>query len=287
MKILITGANGQLGQEFQKIFRKKGIEVIETDVLGSAHTLDITNLDEIRTFVKKNPVELIINCAAYNAVDKAETDWYNAYLINGIGTRNLALVSNEIKTPFIHYSTDAIFDGKKGAPYTILDKPNPISKYGESKLLGEFYTQQIAKKFYLIRTSWLFGIGSINFVKKVLKWSSNNNNLKIVDDKFSTPTYTVDLAKATLDLIQTNAFGLYHITNSGFCSRYEWADYILREIRWEGKLSRVKSDEFDLPAQRPDYSVLDNFGTKETINYLLPDWKNATNRYLSQIDTDI
>lgn len=284
MKILITGANGQLGQDFQKLFSEKKIKFVDTDIIGASYRLDITKLNELRIFVKKKSIDCIINCAAYNAVDKAEKDWYNAYLINGIGTRNLALVSNEIKAIFVHYSTDAVFDGTKKAPYTIFDNPHPISKYGESKLLGEFYTQQIAHNYFLVRISWLFGLGNVNFVKKVLKWSKDKDQLRIVDDQVSAPTYCFDLAKATYDLIQTRAFGLYHITNTGFCSRYEWADYILHKIKWKGELLRAKTSEFDLPAQRPRFSVLDNFGTKETIKYLLPDWKNATTRFLSELE---
>ncbi|MFW9856165.1 MAG: dTDP-4-dehydrorhamnose reductase [Candidatus Thorarchaeota archaeon] len=284
MKILITGANGQLGQDFQKLFSEKKIDFVDTDITGASHNLDITKLNDLRAFVKKKSIDCVINCAAYNAVDKAEKDWYSAYLINGIGTRNLALVSKEIKAIFVHYSTDAVFDGTKGAPYTIFDRPNPISKYGESKLLGEFYTQQLVNDYFLIRISWLFGLGNVNFVKKVLEWSKGEDQLRIVDDQVSAPTYCVDLAKATYSLILTRAFGLYHITNAGFCSRFEWANHILRQTKWKGELVRAKTSEFDLPARRPSFSVLDNFGTKETIKYSLPDWKNATDRFLSEMD---
>jgi dTDP-4-dehydrorhamnose reductase len=236
----------------------------------------------MRIFVKKKPVDLIINCAAYNAVDKAEKDWKSAYLVNGIGSRNLALIANEFDAVFVNYSSDYVFDGNKGASYSILDNPNPISKYGESKLLGEIYTKQIANKFYLIRTSWLFGKGNINFITKVLEWSRNKSELSVVVDQISSPTYSYDLSRITWDLLKTEAFGLYHISNSGFCSRFEWAEFILKKIGWKGDLLTAESEDFNTAAARPKFSVLDNFGTKETVGYELQNWKDATERFLQE-----
>jgi len=216
-------------------------------------------------------------------VDKAEENWQLAFLVNGIAVRNLALAANEIKAILVHYSTDFVFDGKKGQPYTIYDEPNPISKYGESKLLGERFIQQHALKYYLIRVSWVFGDGPVNFARKVLEWYQGKKELKIVTDQISVPTYTVDLAKATSDLLTTDAYGIYHITNTSYCSRYQWAEYILKTTGWEGELIKSNSEEFRTPAKRPEFSVLDNFGTFEILNYKLPDWKNATKRYLREI----
>ncbi|NUU95855.1 dTDP-4-dehydrorhamnose reductase [Marinitoga sp. 1135] len=278
MKILITGANGQLGQEFQKLFEKENIEYIPTD----HNELDITNLKKIREFVKDKKITHIINCAAYNLVDKAEEDWKTAYNVNGLAVRNLSIVANEINAEIIHYSTDYVFDGKKTKPYTIYDTPNPLNKYGESKVLGERFIQDIANKYYLIRVSWVFGIGNNNFAKKVIQWSKQNEILKIADDEISAPTYAVDLAYATYKLIKEKAYGLYHITN-GKASRYEWAEYILKQINWNGRLERASKDDFNLPAKRPGYSVLDNNGLKETINHEMPEWQNATDRFLKEL----
>lgn len=278
-KILITGANGQLGQEFQKLFKKENIEYIPAD----HNILDITKLNEIREFVKNEKgITHIINCAAYNLVDKAEEDWRAAYTVNGLGPKNLAIVANEINAEIIHYSTDYVFDGKKIEPYTIYDRPNPLNKYGESKELGERFIQNIANKYYLIRVSWVFGIGNNNFAKKVIQWSKQNSTLKIADDEISAPTYAKDLTCATYELIKEKAYGLYHITN-GKASRYEWAEYILKQIGWNGKLEKASKDDFSLSAKRPGYSVLDNFGLKEAINYEMPDWQNATNRFLKEL----
>ena len=282
MKILITGANGQLGQEFQKLFQKENIEYIPTD----HKTLDITKLNQIREFVRENikdkKITHIINCAAYNLVDKAEEDWQTAYTVNGLGPKNLAIIANEIKAEIIHYSTDYVFSGKKQQPYTMYDTPDPINKYGESKVLGERFIQNIAEKYYLIRVSWVFGIGNNNFAKKVIQWSKNNKILRIVDDEISAPTYAVDLAYATYKIIIEKAYGLYHITNTK-ASRYEWAEYILKKMNWNGKLERASKDEFNLPAKRPEYSVLDNYGLKETIDYEMPTWQDATERFLKEL----
>lgn len=278
MKVLITGANGQLGQEFQKLFGKEGIEYIP----AGHGTLDITNLRMLREFVKGKNISHIINCAAYNAVDKAEEDWKTAYLVNGFGVRNLAIVANEIGAELIHYSTDYVFDGRKKSPYTIYDAPNPINKYGESKLLGERFCQ-MAQKYYLVRVSWVFGSGNINFPKKVLEWIKGKDIIRIADDEISSPTYAVDLAYATYLLIKERAYGLYHITNTP-ASRYEWAEYILNKINFKGKIERAKRDEFKLPAKRPGYSVLDNFGLKETINFEMPSWQEATDRFLKELN---
>lgn len=276
MKILITGADGQLGKAFKNLLKKEEIPFVETDI----NTLDITNLEQTRSFIttKNKDVTHIINCAAYNAVDKAETDWKKAFAVNGVGVRNLALCANDINAELIHFSTNYVFSGKK-EHYTIFDEPDPINKYGESKALGEKLLR-IAKKYYLIRTSWVFGDGEQNFISKVLIWSHNNDVLRIVDDEISSPTYTIDLAKATCELIKLKAFGIYHITNTP-CSRYDWAEFVLNEIGWKGVLKRAKQIDFDLPVKRPKKAILDNFGFFETTHIKLSNWKEATKIFIT------
>ena len=280
MRVLITGANGQLGRDIRKLCEQNFIDHIAT----SSKELDISNVSEVQRFVKNNPVDVIINCAAYNAVDLAETEWKKAYRVNGLGVRNLATAANSVGALFVHFSTDYVFDGKSRLPYTIADLPRPISRYGMSKLLGETMTRDIADTFILIRTSWVFGKGNDNFPKKILSWSKNKTELKVVDDQVASPTYTADLAKAALDMVRKNARGMYHITNSGCCSRYEWAEFILTKVSWNGNLVRGSSDEFMSAAKRPAYSVLDNFGTPESLGYSLPDWKDATERFLKDLE---
>lgn len=281
MKYLITGSKGQLGYAFQQILNNnQDNQIFPVDI----EELDITDLETVRNTINEIQPDILINCAAYNAVDKAEEDWETAYLVNGIGPRNLAIVSNENDIPLVHYSTDYVFDGKKGSPYTIADEPNPINQYGKSKLLGERFVQSLCYKYLLIRTSWVFGPGGkpgCNFVDKVLKWAENNDHLKIVDDQISSPTYTFDLAEATLQLIDQRAWGLYHITNSGSCSRYEWAKFVLDTIGWTGSLTTAKSYEFNTIALRPSISLMDNFFLMKMRRDFSPSWQNAVRRFLT------
>ena len=277
MKVLLTGAEGQLGKDFQKIFDNKQIDYYAEDL-----DLNITDYESLKEYVSNKHISHIINCAAYNEVDKAEEDWETAFAVNGEGVKNLALIAKQIDAVLVHYSTDYVFDGKKGESYTITDQPKPISKYGESKVMGEQMTQKFAPKYFLIRTSWLFGLANENFVTKVLKWSQTNKELKIVNDQISCPTYSLDLAKASLDLIKTENYGLYHITNSELCSRYEWAEYILNTVKWKGKIISTLSSQFKTAAKRPFISVLNSCNLEEVIGYKLPNWQDATKRYLKE-----
>jgi dTDP-4-dehydrorhamnose reductase len=279
MKILVSGANGQLGQDIVHFCKKCNHTVIAAD----SKSLDITNKSLTDNFIKIHAPDIIINCAAYNAVDLAEKEWKRAFAVNGLGVKNLALAANNQNAILVHYSTDYVFDGMSKRPYTILDLPNPISRYGESKLLGENVVRDLCDRYFLIRTSWIFGKGNSNFARKILEWSRDKTELSVVDDQVSSPTYTADLARASLDLILTGSFGLYHCTNAGYCSRYEWADYILQQTGWKGRLIRAKSVDFKSPAQRPEFSVLDNFGAEETLGYSLPAWQDATKRFLHEI----
>jgi len=279
MKALITGSRGQLAREFAKRFEKDGIEYI-----GFSHSeLDISDIQKVREVVRKYRPDFIFNCAAYNAVDKAEEDYRSAFLTNGIGVKNLIIASNEIGSTLVHYSSDYVFSGTKQIPYSIADRPEPINSYGRSKLLGENFIFHLGYlKYYLIRTSWVFGEGENSFVEKLLGWMGKNKSLKIVNDQVSSPTYTEDLVNATLELIKTGSYGLYHISNSGQCSRYEWAKFIMEAINWSGEIIPAKSSDFLTPAPRPAYSVLDNFPLGETIGFMLPEWKEATERYLKR-----
>jgi len=298
MKILITGANGQLGQDLQKECDRRRIEYVASDyiagpdsinpqILSTANKLlhlDITDLRAVREITDQTKPDAIINCAAYNAVDKAEEDWKNAFSVNAIGPKNLAITASKRGIPIMHFSTDYVFDGKKGSPYFVWDKPNPLSKYGESKLYGERLVSLFSNRCFVVRLSWVFGAGNTNFVKKILEWSKEKDELKVVDDQISSPSYTVDLSGAIIDLLETGNYGIYHMTNTGYCSRYEWAKYILELTGWKGKIIPAESTEFKTAAQRPEFSALDGFPLKETIGYELPDWKDATERFLKELE---
>jgi len=276
MKYLITGARGQLAAEIIRTLKERAVEFIAPE----ESDLDITDSAKVFEVIGRYRPEVVINCAAYNAVDAAESQWQKAFMINGAGVRNLANASRQTGAALVHFGTDFVFDGTKASPYTIVDSPSPLSKYGESKLLGEMYVRDLAQRFFLIRLSWVFGSGEFSFPTKLLQWASKNRKLRIVDDQTASPAYTSHLARAVLDLIATEAFGVYHMTNAGHCSRYEWARFILDNTGWEGELEPAKSAEFDTPAKRPPYSVLDNFPLKETIGYMLPTWQEATEEFL-------
>jgi dTDP-4-dehydrorhamnose reductase len=276
MRILVTGSKGQLAGDIISLAAQGGAQVAAHDM----DTMDITDIASVSDIVREEKPEFIINCAAYNDVDGAESNWEDANLANGIGVKNLALAAKEQDAVLVHFSTDFVFNGRSKKPYTIADLPDPISSYGQSKLLGEEMTRQHAARSYIIRTSWLFGHGNFSFPLKVKQWAEQNDTLRIVDDQVASPTYSYDLAEAVLKLIATGSFGLYHITNSGHCSRHEWAKYILDSIGYKGTLIAAKSSEFKTAAKRPAFSVLDNFPLAQTIGNLLPSWKDATDRFL-------
>lgn len=279
MKILLTGSDGQLGHDFKKIFSIKKIEHIITDY----KELDITNYEDLKKFFQKNnEITHIINCAAYNDVDKAEND-PKTWLLNAEAPKNLALFAEKIGAIFVTYSSDFIFDGLKKEPYTEKDILNPISEYSKSKAQGETMVLKACKKSFVIRTSWLFGIGGNNFNKQVLNWSKMRDKLSIVDDQVSAPTYSMDLAEFSWKLIQTEKFGLYHITNDGIASKYDQAKYVLEKIGWKGTLGRAKTADFNLPAKRPAYSKLDSSKVEKLLGEKIPTWQSGIDRFLEEM----
>ena len=282
--ILLIGSNGQLGQEFKKLFNNNNIKYLAVD----HNELDISNENEIKSFFElNNKFDIIINCAAYNEVDKGEEESAMAIKINTYGALELAKYAKEINAIYVTYSTDFVFDGKKREPYTEEDIPNPLSEYGKSKANGEKLVLENYEKSYVIRTSWLFGIGGNNFNKQVINWSKTKDILKIADDLVSVPTYAKDLAYFSWKLIQTGRFGLYHITNSGVASKYEQAKYILEKIKWKGKIERAKADDFKSPAERPKYSKLSSEKVENLLGEKIPNWENGLDRFLKEMEFDI
>ena len=221
-RVLVTGSNGQLGQDITKELYKRNIDSCPLD----KSKCDIAKIDEIYKAVNKHNIDLIINCAAYTNVDKAEQEYETAIDINSNGAKNLALVSEDFKIPIVHFSSAYVFDGTRNNPYIISDIPNPLNIYGKTKLSGENFIKDINTRHYIIRLSWLFGNGENNYIKKVINWTKNSNVVKIVDDQISSSGYTPDLAKGILDLIKKGDYGLYHLANDGYCSKYEWGKNI-------------------------------------------------------------
>ena len=279
MKILLTGSNGQLGHDFKKIFNKKNIEYIATDY----KELDVTSDEDLNKFFQENEgITHVINCAAYNDVDKAEND-PKTWLLNAEAPKNLALFAKKIGAIFVTYSSDFVFDGLKKEPYTEKDILNPISEYSKSKAQGEKMVLKSCKRSFVIRTSWLFGIGGNNFNKQVINWSKSRAELNIVDDQVSVPTYSMDLAEFSWKLIQTERFGLYHITNDGIASKYDQAKYVLEKIGWSGILGRAKTADFNLPAKRPAYSKLDSSKVEKLLEEKIPSWQSGIDRFLEEM----
>lgn len=279
MKILLTGSNGQLGYNLKKLFDSLKIEYIATDY----QELDITDNKSLEHFFNENKdFTHIINCAAYNDVDKAETD-EKVKLLNTTAPYKLAEFAKKIDAVYVTYSTDFVFDGQKKEPYTEEDTPNPLSEYGKSKYEGEKSVLKTYDKSFIIRTSWVFGIANNNFNKQVINWSKSRDTLNIVDDQVSVPTYSRDLAEISWKLIQTEKYGLYHITNNGEASKYDQAKYVLEKIGWEGKLNRAKTVDFNLPAKRPEYSKLSSEKVEKLLGEKIPTWQSGIDRFLLEM----
>lgn len=277
--ILITGANGQLGYDFQRLFKKENIDFIATDVAE----LDITDINKIREFVKDKNIDMIINCAAYNNVDKAEDEVELCTKLNTQAPYELSIVAREIGADFVTYSTDFVFDGTKNSPYTEEDIPNPLSVYGKTKLEGERKVLASYDRCFVIRTSWVFGVANNNFNKQVMNWSKSKDILSIVDDQVSSPTYSKDLAYYSWELIKTKKYGLYHLSNGGEASKYDQAKYVLDKINWCGTLNPAKTSDFNLKAKRAPYTKLDSSKIEKIINKKIPNWKEGIDRFLAEL----
>jgi dTDP-4-dehydrorhamnose reductase len=276
MNILITGANGQLARDFQKELKNYDYAVTALD----KKNLDISDLNVVtEAFSHYNP-DIVLNCAAYNLVDKAEEDFDTAFKVNASGVKNLALMCKENNALFVHYSSDYIFDGTKEDFYTEEDEPNPINKYGESKLSGERFLTEGTDTFLLFRLSWVFGEGKQNFLYKLSEWAKENRVLKVVSDQISVPTYTRDIVILTMFSINKGLRGIYHLINSGYASRYEVARYFIERLGLDNLILPVTSDSFPLPARRPYFSAMSNLKLSRALGVNIPDWRIGIDRYI-------
>lgn len=257
MKILIIGSEGMLGHDLVDILSKEN-EVSTTTI----DTLDITDIKKTIDTVKNINPDLVINAAAFTDVNGSEAKQDLAYKVNGIGTRNVAVACKETDSALVYICTDYVFDGKKGTSYAEYDQPNPLSVYGKTKLQGETFIRDILSKFYIVRTSWLYGYNGPNFITTMLKLAETRDSISVVNDQVGSPTYTVDLAKSIAELIKKPTYGIYHITNSGECSWYEYAKEIFEIAEIEIAVNPVSTEEYPQPAPRPKYSVLENYNWK-------------------------
>ena len=252
MKVLVTGANGMLGQDLCPVFEDAGAFVIETD----RDSLDITDVDAVNRAISDIHPDIVIHCAAYTNVDKAETEPEQAELINVKGTENIAKTCGSLEIPVVYISTDYVFDGKKGTPYTPDDTPAPLNVYGKTKLAGEEAIKKFCKKYYIARTSWLYGHYGKNFVETMLSLAKQET-IMVVDDQKGCPTWTVELANGILKIL-SKPYGIYHICGTGAVSWYGFAKEIFAQAGLEVNLKPCTTDKFPRPAKRPAYSVMDN-----------------------------
>lgn len=275
MVVLVTGANGQLGQSLQFIAKNhSNIEFVFCD----SKELDITNYDNVNIVFEQNKPDFCINTAAYTAVDKAESEPEKAYSINVLGAQNLAKICKINNTILLHVSTDFVFDGSKTTPYTELDAPNPTGVYGQTKLDGELAIQDIWEKHFIVRTSWVYSQFAINFMKTMLRLGSERDSLSVVDDQIGTPTNAVDLAEVLVTIItehskgNTEHYGVFNFSNEGQCSWYDFAKKIFELNNVTIDLQPIPSSSYPTPAKRPAYSVLDKSKIKSAFNVEVKEW---------------
>ena len=274
--ILVTGSTGQLGSDVVKELLKRGYSTLSPN----RSEFNLCSEDSIRNNILNSNCEAIVHCAAYTQVDKAEDEKDLCIKINATATKHIVKCAKILDIPMIYISTDYVFDGTKDGEYTENDETNPINIYGESKLAGEKYVQEILDKYYIVRTSWVFNINGKNFIETMLRLSKANNQLSIVNDQIGSPTYTKDLSRLLVDMLETSKYGLYHATNEGYCSWYEFANTIFKLANINIDIKAINSNEYASRAKRPLNSKLSKDKLIEYGFKPLPHWEDALKDYL-------
>lgn len=280
MQTLIVGADGQLGRELIDVFATEGsatgLTYAELDILDNA---------ELRAAVDRVRPDIIINAAAYTDVERAESERDAAFAVNETGARNVARVAADREIPTVYFSTDFVFDGSKREPYEADDPVVPRGIYAESKAAGEAVTREIYERHFIVRTAWLYGIGGNNFVEKILQAAATRPSLRVVSDEVGSPTYTRDLAEATRALARTAAYGTYHAVNGGYCSRFEFAQAIVKAADLSIPVEPCPASEYPSKAPRPAYSVLSNARLETVCGFAMPHWTDALKRFMQKRET--
>lgn len=279
MRILVTGVKGQLGYDVVNELAKRGHTTIGVDV----EEMDITDASAVETEMMKEPLDAVIHCAAYTAVDAAEDNRELCMRVNAEGTRNIARVCRELDIKMVYISTDYVFDGEGERPWEPDDPRNPLNVYGESKYQGELAVEEYLDKYFIVRIAWVFGVNGKNFIKTMLRLSENQKEINVVNDQTGSPTYTYDLAVLLSDMVETEKYGRYHATNEGLCTWYEFAKEIFEQAGVDVKLNPVSSDEFPAKAKRPHNSRMDKSKLVKNGFSLLPPWQDALKRYIEII----
>lgn len=280
-KFLIIGSQGQLGKEFQTILSRRNLPF----VAPAEADCNLTDPKQIAQIIRDTRPDTIVNCAAYNNVEKAEEEPEIAFKINTEAVADLSSICHSQGIFLIHFSSDYVFDGDKGSDYQEEDVPHPLNRYGESKLKGEENVRQIVPDQSLtFRLSWLFGPGQQNFLYKLSTWAKNTNSLKISSDEISVPTYTEDVVDTVLLALANGLRGLYHLTNTNKSSRYEWAKYYLKKKGYKGEIIPVPKSAFPSNVKRPLCSAMSNQKLATALGIHIPTWQNAVERFIKRID---
>lgn len=276
MRVLVTGVNGQLGYDVINQLKKRGHEVVGVDI----QDMDITESAQVRQVIHAANVDAVVHCAAYTAVDAAEENIEMCRKVNAVGTENIAIICKELNIKMIYISTDYVFDGEGEEPWKPDDVKNPLNIYGKTKYEGELAVQNHLNKYYIVRISWVFGVNGKNFIRTMLNLGKSKKSLTVVDDQIGSPTYTYDLAILLSEMVEKEEYGIYHATNEGYCSWYDFAVEIFKQAGLSVDVQPVDSNMFPVKAKRPKNSRLDKQKLDEHGFDRLPHWQDAVARYI-------
>ncbi len=279
MKVLVTGVKGQLGYDVVNELQKRGMEAVGVDI----EEMDITDAAGVHEVITKAAPDAVIHCAAYTAVDAAEDNIELCRRVNADGTANVARACKELDIKMIYISTDYVFDGQGERPWEPDDERHPLNVYGQTKYEGELAVQKALEKYFIVRIAWVFGVNGKNFVKTMLRLSENNSRITVVNDQFGSPTYTYDLARLLVDMVLTDKYGIYHATNEGICTWYDFACEIFRQAGIEMEVVPVSAAEYKAKAKRPENSRMNKDKLVQNGFERLPSWQDALKRYMEII----
>lgn len=280
MKVLVTGVKGQLGHDVVNELEKRGHQAVGVDI----EEMDITDEASVNQVIRENLPEAVIHCAAYTAVDAAEDNVELCRRVNGDGTRNIAKVCRDLDIKMMYISTDYVFNGQGTRPWEPYDHREPLNVYGQTKCEGELAVEENLEKYFIVRIAWVFGVNGKNFIKTMLNLGKTRDTLTVVADQIGSPTYTYDLSRLLVDMIETDKYGRYHATNEGLCSWYEFACEIFRQAGMKVNVLPVESKDYPAKATRPMNSRMSKEKLTENGFKLLPPWQDALSRYLKEIE---
>lgn len=279
MKILVTGVSGQLGHDVQEVLLERGHEVLAP----TSKEFNVTDMNRVFEYLEAERPDGVIHCAAYTAVDKAQEESFKCHDVNASGTRTLAKNCGRMEIPLLYVSTDYVFDGSGETPFEVNNKKGPLNEYGLSKLAGEEAVKTFCNKYFIVRTSWVFGMNGGNFVKTILRIADTKDTITVVNDQIGSPTYTKDLAPLLCDMIDSKKYGIYHATNEGFCSFCEFAEKIIEYSGRSTRIIPIPSEKYKTPAVRPKNSRLSKQSLIDANFKLLPPWQDALRRYIVEL----